>query len=77
MSQNQSSGDLKPGFYYVRDCAGDVDGGAWTVGELIRPPGNPEVGHCWHFVGYEGEWDASEDFEIGAYLDPQPGEQTK
>lgn len=73
MSDPKQPGDLKPGFYYVRTAHhGDV--GRWTVGEL-RAACKPYVVPTWitvdngFVIAQSCNW-----FEVGAYLDPQPGE---
>jgi len=69
--------DLKPGFYYVRFKSQDSD---WTVGKCDPlPEGSPlreRTRHCWGVVG-SGYFLEDSQLEIGAYLDPQPGEPKK
>jgi hypothetical protein len=62
------SDDLKPGFYYVRRK------GEWTVGQFNLA--DESWGPWWWIVG-DQEPEETNNLEIGAYLDPQPGEQAK
>lgn len=60
--------DLKPGFYYVKPTFTEK----WSVGELADFYGEPH----WFFIGDEVPVPMGESgLEIGAYLNPQPGEQ--
>lgn len=65
------SDDLKPGFYYVKPKGY----GTWNVGVMEIDNFDGKDHQEWWLTGYP-DYFITEDLEIGAYLDPQPGGQS-